>query len=150
MDTNMDDFILSFYQGQIYFCNLEGEECNIRVYPKPNIYFDLIGISYFQLGLPKPRICCPHFQLYRGLVINQLGTGIIYHKHQLRYGTACISNTYEATLTKINNDWSPYDQTIRCFISTGYCPEGMVCVDDPSDDCDPNLVDYCPGLCVNE
>ena len=51
---------------------------------------------------------------------------------------------------KEDDDWSPYDQSIRCY-NSDQCPDDMVCVDYPSYECDPNLDGYdCPGLCVNE
>ena len=96
-----EHYTLSFYRGQVYHCN------SFCIQYVPHFYFDLIGVSLFQMGQRKPQFFdCDTYSLYIGLISPLFESSVMYHEHQYcRYPMTV--RKYVATLTKINDNWTP-------------------------------------------
>ena len=141
---------IAFYQGTGYWCSKDINRCGIN---SRLTYIDSPLVSIVS------DVWTPGNSRHAKFAIMQpTGFGVYigfdWQSPQMPRIGAALSYSI-GIMFKIEDDWSPYDQPIWCNPSySGICPEGMVCVDDPSDDCDPTLDDRnplpCPGLCVNE
>jgi hypothetical protein len=105
---------LGFHQETVYNCS----EDDCKLLPK---------LSY--IDLPVLSIAYGFDPLGLGLIVMQpIGLGI----ETLFGSTFPVPGFYYsiAMMYKVEDDWSPYDQPIRCYSSYYICPEPMVCVDD--------------------
>ena len=123
---------MGFYEGA-YWC--VEDECRLGGF----LYIDspVLSIAYV----------LPFRGYFTLLVMQPIGIGI-----GIGYKDLSPHPSFEYSIFlmyKIDNNWTPHDQPIRCY-NSDQCPDDMVCVDDPSYECDPNLGDSCPGFCVNE
>ena len=128
-------YTMVFHQGKVYWCN-ETECRNDNNYTYINT--PVLSVAYYN---------SQRLQQLDLMVMQPTGFGLVTGYRRTKGGYAL--ELYIGIMFKVDNDWSPYDQTIRCGTSTDSCPDDMICVDNPNDGCDPN--DYnCPGVCVYE
>ena len=137
---------IAFYQGTGYWCSKDINRCGIN---SRLAYFDSPLVSIVS------DVWTPGNSRHTKFAILQPSGFGVYMSFdwQSLQKTRSTSLSYSiGIIFKLEDDWSPYNQPIWCNPSySGICPEGMVCVDDPSDDCDPALGDEnCDRVCVNE
>lgn len=80
-----------------------------------------------------------------------VGTVVLGAVGQLRCAPAAEA-AEESTSSALNNDKKGDDPEGGQFcggFAAIQCPEGLICVDDPNDSCDPHQGADCGGICVD-